>query len=133
MAAREALAIFGLRIGFGEQREKLFGVSPRLAGDAGHCLKSVGRRRSRGWRCRFEEARAPVVVSHGGECGNEGGQSVQVRQGRGLGAVKRVQKHLAPSASHGVYQVWGVAGGNAKTQRIAGDRLAVDKSGGCEG
>lgn len=73
--------------------------------------------------CGLEEACAPIVVGDGEEGGDERAERVQVRERRGLGAVERIQQHLAPSAARGIHQIGNVPGGDP---RRAVDLLEVD-------
>ena len=54
-------------------------------------------------------------------------ERVQVRKRRGLGAVKRIQKHLAPPAGPGIHQVRHIPGRDPQSERISGDRFSVDE------
>ena len=85
-------------------------------------VDAAGRRRG------LEEAGAPIVVGHREEGGDERAERVQVRERRGLGAVERIQNHLAPPAGLGIHQVRNVAGRDSQSERISGDRFPVDES-----
>ena len=116
-----------LGIRFVEQRIELLRVCPRCAGDAGHRLEGVLGCRSAGRRCGLEEAGVPIVVGHREEGGDERAERVQVRERRGLGAVERIQNHLAPPAGLGIDKVWNLPGRNPQSERISGDRFPVDE------
>src|SRR5262249_37323207 len=97
------------RISFVIQSVKLFGSGPRFAGNAGHRFERVLWSYAAGRSGGLEEAHAPVVIGYGG-VSDERAKRVQLCQRCGHWAIKRIKKHLAPSASRGINQGWSGSG-----------------------
>ena len=103
-------------------------MGPRFARDVRHRLKSVRGRVASGSGRGLEKARAPVLVAPGGEGRDERAERIEVRQRRVLRAVERIEERLAPAARRRIDEVRRVSGGDLQSERIAGDRLALEEA-----
>src|SRR6516225_868833 len=91
-------AVLRLGVRLVKQRVEFLRVGPRSASDGTDCLQAGLRCPTADRGCRLQEALTPSVVALGVEGSKQTAKRVQIRERRGLGAVERIEKYLAPAA-----------------------------------